>query len=172
MRTKTIIDHSKFIEISNYEKAIKGNSARNHMKMEMLGSVINVIGEKWARMSKDTKSALEYICFLAIERGFTYAGSEHVSGRYDIDSSTVRRYLSQLDKAGVISRKWRSSVKHNGRVQAVIFFTSHPYYNKYWNNLFLLDDETQSSAQAENGGNSHSDEVVEGYSDSTIDKTY
>src|SRR5690625_6885307 len=78
MRTTTIIDHSKFIEISNYEKAIKGKSARNHMKMEMLGSIIDVIGDKWARMSKDTKSALEYICFLAIERGFTYAGSEHV----------------------------------------------------------------------------------------------
>jgi len=172
MRTTTIIDHSKFIEISNYEKAIKGKSARNHMKMEMLGSIIDVIGDKWARMSKDTKSALEYICFLAIERGFTYAGSEHVSGRYDIDSSTVRRYLSQLDKEGVISRKWRSSVKHNGRGQAVIFFTAHPYYNKYWNSLFFLDDETQANAQADNGDNAYSHEVAEDFSDSTIDKTY
>lgn len=172
MRKNTIIEHTKFLEISQYRSAITGSAARNHMKMEMLGSIIETIGEKWARMNKDTKSALEYICFLAIERGFTYAGSEHVSDRYDIDSSTVRRYLSQLDKAGIISRKWRSSVKHNGRGQAIIFFTNHPYYNKYWQNLFFLDNKTQSNAQADNADNPCGNEVVEVKNDPTIDKTY
>jgi len=60
--------------------------------------VIATIGEKWTRMKNETRSSLEYLCFLAIERGFVYAGSEHVGERYSIDSSTVRHYLCQLEK--------------------------------------------------------------------------
>jgi hypothetical protein len=149
MRKNTIIEHDRFKLITTYEQAVKGLAARNHLKMEMLNSIITVIGEKWNRMKQDTKSALEYICFLSIERGFAYSGSQHVSERYDIDSSTVRRYLCHLEKEGCIRRIWRSSTKHNGRGQAVIFFTIHPYYQKHWESMFFSDEETQVNTQAE-----------------------
>ncbi|MEC1725884.1 hypothetical protein P9E34_14290 [Schinkia azotoformans] len=149
MRKNTIIEHDQFKQILKTESAVKGKFARNHLKMELLSSIIEVIGEKWTRMKKETKSALEYICFLAIERGFAFAGSEHVGSRYDIDSSTVRRYILQLEKEGIVRRIWRSSVNHNGRGQAVIFFTEHPYFNKFWKDLFFVESETQANSQAE-----------------------
>ena len=62
-------------------------------------------------MKSKTRSSLEYLCFLLIEGVFVYAGSEHIGERYNIDSSTVRRYLCELEKQGVIKRKWRPSVK-------------------------------------------------------------
>ena len=34
---------------NSYNPAVKGSAARNHLKMEMLNSIISVIGEKWTR---------------------------------------------------------------------------------------------------------------------------
>lgn len=119
MRKHTIIEHDTFKQILQYRPTVTDETDRNTLKMTMLRSIIHAIGEKWARMKDETKSALEYLCFLSIERGFVYAGSKHVSERYDIDSSTVRRcYIAFLEKKGVIKRLWRSSTKHNGRVLA------------------------------------------------------
>ncbi|MBE2933233.1 hypothetical protein HPJ92_12475 [Anoxybacillus flavithermus] len=159
MRKNTIIEHQRFKQILQYRPAVTEEADRNHLKMTMLKSIIQVIGEKWARMKDETKSALEYLCFLSIERGFVYAGSYHVSERYDIDSSTVRRYIAFLEQKGVIKRLWRSSSKQNGRGKAVIFFTAHPYFEKYWQTLFFSHLDEQAHAQAENVEN---DRIIEG----------
>lgn len=170
MRKNTIIEHEQFKKILQYEDAVKGSAARNHLKMELLNSVISAIGEKWIRMKKETRSALEYLCFLSIERGFVYAGSEHVSKRYNIDSSTVRRYLSYLEKEGCIKRLWRSSSKHNGRGKAVIFFIEHPYFKKYWNEMFFSFNNAQPNTQAENSRNSSNNNENDREKVSTINK--
>lgn len=150
MRKHTIIEHHQFKQILQYRPAVTSEEDRNTIKMTMLRSIIHAIGEKWARMKDETKSALEYLCFLSIERGFVYAGSKHVSERYDIDSSTVRRYIAFLEKKGVIKRLWRSSTKHNGRGKAVIFLTAHPYFEKYYYFFFLHEQaHAQTHAQAE-----------------------
>jgi hypothetical protein len=149
MRKHTIIEHQQFKQILQYRPTVTSEADRNRLKMDMLHSVIQAIGEKWHRMKQGTKSALEYLCFLAIERGFVYAGSYHVGDRYDIDSSTVRRYILLLEQKGIIKRLWRSSSKQNGRGKAVIFFTAHPYFRKYWLKLFFSHDDEQAHAQAE-----------------------
>ncbi|MFC4182361.1 hypothetical protein [Saccharococcus thermophilus] len=158
MRKHTIIEHQQFKQILQYRPAVTSEADRNRLKMDMLHSIISALGEKWHRMKQETKSALEYLCFLSIERGFVYAGSYHVGERYDIDSSTVRRYISFLEKKGVIKRLWRSSIRQNGRGKAVIFFTSHPYYTKYWQTLFFSHDGEQAHAQAESVENDRNDE--------------
>ena len=150
MRKHTIIEHDVFKQILQYRPAVTLEEDRNNIKMSMLRSIIHAIGEKWARMKDETKSALEYMCFLSIERGFVFAGSHHVSDRYDIDSRTVRRYLLFLEQKGVIKRLWRSSTRQNGRGKAVIFFTSHPYFEKYWKELFFSHHDDQAHVQAEN----------------------
>ncbi|MBW7649815.1 hypothetical protein [Anoxybacillus sp. ST4] len=159
MRKHTIIEHHQFKQILQYHPAVTLEEDRNSLKMKMLRSIISAIGEKWARMKQETKSALEYLCFLSIERGFVYAGSYHVGERYDIDSSTVRRYIAFLEQKGVIKRLWRSSSKQNGRGKAVIFFTSHPYYTKYWQTLFFSHLDEQAHAQTESVEN---DRKIEG----------
>lgn len=159
MRKHTIIEHHQFKQILHYHPAVTLEEDRNGIKMTMLRSIISAIGEKWARMKDETKSALEYLCFLSIERGFVYAGSYHVGERYDIDSRTVRRYLLFLEQKGVIKRLWRSSTRQNGRGKAVIFFTSHPYFEKYWEKLFFSQCHDQSHVQAESVEN---DRKIEG----------
>ncbi|MGX1902031.1 hypothetical protein ACT3HK_11860 [Thermolongibacillus altinsuensis] len=149
MRKHTIIEHHTFKQILQYRPVVIDETERNNLKMIMLNSIISAIGEKWHRMKQETKSALEYLCFLSIERGFVYAGSHHVSERYDIDSSTVRRYLFFLERKGVIHRKWRSSTRQNGRGKAVIFFTVHPYFKQYWQQLFFSHHNEQAYAQTE-----------------------
>ena len=134
MRKNTIIEHDQFKQINSYNPAVKGSAARNHLKMEMLNSIIFVIGEKWTRMKQETKSALEQLCFLSIERGFVYCSPEYVGERHNVNSNTMRGYYAQLEKMGVLKRKWRSSTKHNGRGCVILFFTIHPYYEKYWSN--------------------------------------
>lgn len=172
MRKNTIIEHDTFKQIIQYKEAVTGSAARNHLKMELLNSIITAIGEKWFRMKSETRSALEYLCFLSIERGFVYAGSQHVSERHDIDSSTVRRYILHLEKQGVIKRLWRSSTKHNGRGQAVIFFTEHPYYEKYWQSMFFSTNNAQADAQSENCQNASQINEDERKIVSTVDKPY
>jgi hypothetical protein len=159
MRKHTIIEHHTFKQIIQYRPAVTDETDRNQLKMTMLNSIINAIGEKWHRMKQETKSALEYLCFLSVERGFVYAGSQHVSERYDIDSSTVRRYLLFLEKKGIIKRVWRSSTRQNGRGKAVIFFSVHPYFQQYWKQLFFSYSNEQAHAQAESVENTR---VVEG----------
>ncbi|GLH62376.1 hypothetical protein [Parageobacillus sp. G301] len=148
MRKHTIIEHHQFKQILQYRPAVTSETDRNRIKMDMLQSIIQAIGEKWLRMKQETKSALEYLCFLSIERGFVYAGSQHVGERYDIDSRTVRRYLLLLEQKRVLRRLWRSSTKQNGRGKAVIFFTAHPYYEKYWQTLFFWHECDQAHVQA------------------------
>ena len=160
MRKHTIIEHHQFIQILQYRPAVTEEADRNRLKMDMLQSIIQAIGEKWHRMKQETKSALEYLCFLSIERGFVYAGSQHVGDRHNIDSSTARRYISLLEKKGIIRRLWRSSIRQNGRGKAVIFFTSHPYYQKYWQTLFFSHDGEQAHAQAKSVQNDRNDEAL------------
>ena len=159
MRKHTIIEHHQFKQILQYRPAVTSEEGRNSIKMTMLRSIISAVGEKWARMKDETKSALEYLCFLSIERGFVYAGSQHVADRHNIDSRTVRRYLLFLEQKGVIKRLWRSSVRQNGRGKAVIFFTSHPYFGKYWEKLFFSQCHDHSHVQTESGAN---DRKIEG----------
>ena len=159
MRKHTIIEHHQFKQILQYRPAVTDETDRNNLKMTMLRSIIHSIGEKWARMKDETKSALEYLCFLSIERGFVFAGSHHVGERYDIDSRTVRRYILLLEQKGVIRRIWRSSTRQNGRGKAVIFFTIHPYYTKYWKELFFSHHDDQAHVQAENVENAR---IIEG----------
>jgi hypothetical protein len=148
MRKHTIIEHHTFKQILQYRPAVTEEADRNRIKMDMLHSIINAIGEKWHRMKQETKSALEYLCFLSIERGFVYAGSQHVGDRHNIDSRTVRRYILLLEQKGIVRRLWRSSNKQNGRGKAVIFFTVHPYYSKYWQTLFFSHGDDQAHVQA------------------------
>jgi hypothetical protein len=149
MRKHTIIEHHQFKQILQYHSAVTSEADRNRLKMTMLQSIIQAIGEKWNRMKSETKSALEYLCFLSIERGFVYAGSYHVGERHNIDSRTVRRYILLLEQKGTVRRLWRSSNKQNGRGKAVIFFTVHPYYSKYWKQLFFSHCDDQAHVQAE-----------------------
>ncbi|KYD29945.1 hypothetical protein [Geobacillus sp. B4113_201601] len=169
MRKHTIIEHHQFKQILQYRPAVTEEADRNRLKMDMLQSIIQAIGEKWHRMKQETKSALEYLCFLSVERGFVYAGSYHVGERYDIDSSTVRRYLLFLERKGVIRRIWRSSIRQNGRGKAVIFFTVHPYFKQYWQTLFFSHDDEQAHAQAESVENTR---IVEGLNEQSSTLPY
>ncbi|MDN3956215.1 hypothetical protein [Sporolactobacillus laevolacticus] len=147
MRTRTILESDTFKQIISYKSAVpdKDSEQRNKIKMDMLNSAIKVIGfEKWTRMSVKVKHSIETMCFLAIERGFSWCSSQYLAECNLINTATVRRYLKQLEDARVISRLWRSSSKHNGRGCAVVFWHSHPYYSRFWENQFFMDSETHN----------------------------
>ncbi|MFX3616201.1 MAG: hypothetical protein ACE3JK_01555 [Sporolactobacillus sp.] len=150
MRTRTIIETDTFKQMIAYNPVVTENDARNKVKMTMLNSVINAIGiDKWHRMKPDTRHAIEYLTFLAVERGFAWCSPEHVAGRYSVNSFTVRRYIAQLASQGIVSRLWRSSTHHNGRGCMVVFFSAHPYYDKYWRERFFMSTEAKAEIKAE-----------------------
>ncbi|MTT32700.1 hypothetical protein GMB86_11850 [Terrilactibacillus sp. BCM23-1] len=173
MRKHTIIEHDTFKKIISFNPIVDDNEheKRNALKMDMLNSIINAIGfDKWQRMKQETKSALEYLCFLSIERGFVWCSPEHTGERYNVNSATVRRYVSFLQKHGVVSRLWRSSTKHNGRGCMVVFFHVHPYFEKYWENQLFLDTKINSNVKAETSDKPSNINENDSFPDSTSSK--
>ncbi|OME54003.1 hypothetical protein BSK59_15595 [Paenibacillus odorifer] len=106
------------------------------LKYSLLDSIEGVFGDKWFNLKDSTRQAIDYICFISLERGFVYASPDHIASRYDIGRSTVYEALKVLREEDILVKANRSSRKQNGLGCAVHFFTIHPYFahiNDYLN---------------------------------------
>lgn len=102
--------------------------ARKALKYTLLDTIESVFGDKWFNLRDKTRQAIEYICFLSIDRGFVYASPDHISTKYGIARSTVYEALKVLREEGLLFKANRSSRKQNGLGCSVHFFTMHPYF--------------------------------------------
>ncbi|MGG4105173.1 hypothetical protein AAXB25_14750 [Paenibacillus lautus] len=99
------------------------------LKYTLLETIEGVFGDKWFNLKESTRQAIDYICFLSIERGFLYASPDHIAQKHGIARSTVYDALKLLRDEGLLYKANRSSKRQNGLGCAVHFFTIHPYFD-------------------------------------------
>ncbi|MCY9757779.1 hypothetical protein M5X00_26475 [Paenibacillus alvei] len=115
------------------------------LKYTMLNSIEAVFGDKWFNLKEATRQAIDYICFLSIERGFVYASPDHIATRFGIGKSTVYEALKLLREEDILFKANRCSRKQNGLGCAVHFFTIHPYF-AHINGYLNLDWKAKEKA--------------------------
>lgn len=98
------------------------------LKYSLLTAIEGVFGDKWFNLKESTRQAIDYICFLSIERGFVYASPDHIASKYGISRSTVYEALKLMREEDILFKANRCSRKQNGLGCAVHFFTIHPYF--------------------------------------------
>jgi hypothetical protein len=123
-------------------------------KHALLRRVERVFGDKWHNLSEKTRQAIDYICFLAIDRGFIYASPDHIAQKHGIGKSTVYDALKVLREEGILYKANRCSRKQNGLGCPIHFFTIHPYFERICQ-VLKLDWKTERNAgrKAEVGQN-------------------
>lgn len=107
------------------------NADRNgykDLKYSLLDTIEGVFGDKWFNLKDSTRQAIDYICFLSLERGFIYASPDHIANKYGVARSTVYEALKVLREHDILYKANRCSRKQNGLGCAVHFFTIHPYF--------------------------------------------
>lgn len=129
--------------------------AKKDIKYALLDTIKSVFGDSWYNLSDKTKQAIDFICFLSVERGFFYAKPETIANYAGVSKSTVYEALKVLRENGILAKANRTSRKHNGLGAAVHFFTSHPYFdhiceflNVDWNTDRKSDRKAEMSQNA------------------------
>lgn len=127
----------EFEYLANMEPYIPNTNENGYktLKYTLLETIEGVFGDKWFNLKQSTRQAIDYICFLSIERGFLYASPDHIAQKHGIARSTVYDAMKLLRDEGLIYKANRSSKKQNGLGCAVHFFTIHPYFEHI--NLYL-----------------------------------
>lgn len=120
---------------------------RKAFKHRLLASIEHVFGDRWSNLSYRTREAIEYLCFLSVERGFFYASPEHIAEKSGISKSTIYEALKLMRESGIIYKTNRCSRKQNGLGCAVHFFIEHPYFYQYCQYLGL---DWKADRKAEN----------------------
>lgn len=94
-----------------------------------MDSIEGVFGDKWFNLKESTRQAIDYICFLSIERGFVWASPDHIATKHGIGKSTVYDALKVLREEDILFKANRCSKKQNGLGCSMHFFTIHPYFD-------------------------------------------
>jgi hypothetical protein len=120
------------------------------LKDRLLRSVENAFQDKWYNLKSATRVAIDYICFLSVERGFVYASPDHIAEKHGIARSTVYDAIKLLRDNGVLYKANRSSRKQNGLGCAIYFFIEHPLFpliNDFLNLDWKAEENTKQKPQ-------------------------
>lgn len=125
------ITTEEFNYLENLEPYLvkRQRKAFKEFKYTLLRTVEGVFGDKWYNLKDKTRSAVDFICFLSVERGYFYASPYTIAEESGISKSTVYEALKQLRANGVLVKANRTSRKQNGLGTAIHFFTVHPYFD-------------------------------------------
>lgn len=115
------------------------------LKYALMDTVEGVFGDRWHNLKEGTRQAIEYICFLSLDRGFAFPSPEHLRKKFGIGVSTVYRNMEPLIESGVVIRRNFSSKKHNGCGNAIYIFTNHPMFEQI-SNYLCLDEKANENA--------------------------
>jgi hypothetical protein len=125
--------------------------AKKEVKYALLNAVKGVFGDSWYNLKDKTKQAIDYICFLSVERGFFYAKPETIANYASVSKSTIYEALKSLRENGILRKANRASRKHNGLGTPIHFFTIHPYFNHICEYLNVdWNSERKADWKAEN----------------------
>jgi hypothetical protein len=168
MTVSKIVSIQEFKQMKSYKSYAKNQSQQQTEKKRLLKLVQESYGDKYYRLKKGTKEAIDMMCWFAVERGFVYAGDVYLADRYDVSDRTIRNVAKELRKMGRIVTVYRRSTKHNGRGCPIHLFVDHPYF-EYWTSFFDL--QFQANFQAENVEKPYESKDKEQKKDSTYNLT-
>ncbi|WKB37002.1 hypothetical protein QS257_09620 [Terrilactibacillus sp. S3-3] len=119
---RTIIEHSQFRQMLSYKPYITAKKDKQAVKNELKDSIINFFyTDKWYRLKEATRAAIDFICFTSVERGFCYASQGYLTN-FGVSERTIRRIMSELQKAGIIYIAYRRLGHFNMCGKPVYFF--------------------------------------------------
>ncbi|MFF0566013.1 HTH domain-containing protein [Bacillus velezensis] len=134
-----LVDSKVFNQMISYKPYTENQLQSKKMKFTLLDSIKDYFSDKWYRFKNGTRSVLDMMAFLSTERGFVYASQLYLGERYEVSDRTIRRVISDLEKAGLIYIVYRRHSKGNSKGKPIYLFTQHPYF-KYWVNLLNIND--------------------------------
>ncbi|MEK4031414.1 transcriptional regulator [Pseudobacillus sp. FSL P4-0506] len=150
MTVSRMLSKEEFKQMMSYKPHATNQKEQQSMKLKLLKVVEEVYGDSYYRLKKETRQAIDMMCWLSSERGFFFAKDDYLADRHDISDRTIRNVAKKLREHGVLFTVYRRSTKQNGRSAPVHLFVDHPYFS-YWEELLNLSD-FQADFQTENAG--------------------
>ncbi|UAT33095.1 transcriptional regulator (plasmid) [Bacillus badius] len=148
MTVSRMLSNEEFKQMMSYKPYANNHKEQQSMKLKLLKVVEEVYGDSYYRLKKETRQAIDMMCWLSSERGFFFAKDDYLADRHDISDRTIRNVAKKLREHGVLFSVYRRSTKQNGRSAPVHLFVDHPYFS-YWEELLNLSD-FQADFQTEN----------------------
>jgi hypothetical protein len=143
MKTRTIkrvmIEHSTFRQMLSYKPYVSFQADKQKLKNELKQDIINFYSDKFYRLKEGSRDAIDFILFSGCTLGFSYVSQEYLS-KFGVSERTIRRIMSELQSAGLISIAYRRNGCLNMCKKPVYFLTKHPYFY-FWKSLIGIDDQ-------------------------------
>ena len=117
--------------ILGVEKYTNNRIEAKEEKYRLMDTMKGIMGEDWYTFKKETRDAIEFMCFLSVEIGVFYAKPETIAAKYGIGKSTVYGALRTLQDVGILEKVHRTSRTQNGLGSALYLVTIHPYFKEY-----------------------------------------
>lgn len=144
MKTRTLkrvmIEHSIFRQMLSYKPYVSFQADKQRLKNELKQDIINFYSDKFYRLKEGSRAAIDFILFSGCSLGFSYASQEYLA-QFGVSERTIRRIMSELQDAGLISIAYRRNGRFNMCKKPVYFMTKHPYFD-YWKSLIGIDDQS------------------------------
>ncbi len=148
MTVSKLVSTEEFKKMISYKVYAENHEQQQSMKLNLLKAVEKAYGERYWRLKKGTRDAIDMMCWFASERGFVFAKDDYFAVRYDVSDKTIRNVAKKLREAGVLFTVYRRSSTQNGRSAPVHLFVDHPYFSHWEEQLEL--SHCQADCQAEN----------------------
>ncbi|QAA22461.1 helix-turn-helix domain-containing protein [Sporolactobacillus terrae] len=163
MKNRTIIEHSTFRQMQSHE-ALHDKS----IKDKFLNSIISFYGDRYYRLKQGTRDALDWLCFLAHNKGYCYASQTYLAEN-GVSERTIRRIMKNLQQASIIFIAYRRKGHFNCCGKPVYFFVQHPYFTEWCKllNINVPDNDRDNSHH-----NSSENGSTMGENDSFQESTY
>ena len=133
------VETDQFKQMLSYESYTENKADQKQVKYMLLDEIQNAMGDKWYRLKDDTRQAIDMICFLSTELGFSYASADYLAEKHGISARTVRYVFKELEQLGQVVAVYRRNSKCNGRGKPVYLFVNHPYM-PFWIDLLGLSN--------------------------------
>lgn len=137
--TSTIITHEIFSQMMAYQPLAENRASQRTIKQKLLKPIFQFYGERFHRFKKQTKEMLDFIAWIASEKGFFFCSQEYLGDRHDISERTVRARMKELIDAGEVVAVYRRNPKGNSRGKPIYLFKRHTYF-AHWKELLGIKD--------------------------------
>ncbi|KIL72273.1 hypothetical protein [Bacillus badius] len=133
------IESEQLKQMLSYKPLAENHAGQQKIKLQLLESIKEFFADKFYRLKKATREAIDFIAWLSSERGFIFASQLYLAERHGITDRTIRNIMKQLEGAGLVVKVHRRAKGTNAKGKPVYLFTKHKYFS-YWKELLNLSE--------------------------------